>query len=353
MELIPTNETDPAVVDFMQSFAENVLGKGVVIAKDTPNFIANRIGTFGLLVTLQEMEKLGLSVGEVDSITGPLIGRPISASFRTLDVVGLDTFIHVVNNVYHQVEGKEKEIFTVPTILKTMVERNWLGAKTNQGFYLKKGKEILQLNLATLEYEPRRKMKTPTIEVAKRQKGIAQKLKTLIYANDQAGSLLWNVFSQTFLYCAERLYEIADSVVAIDQAMKWGFGWEMGPFEAWDAVGVQQSVERMENEGRSVPDWIKAMIGEGFTSFYTEENGTRYYFDQGEYKELKQNKRNPFAIIEKHKGVIKKNTGASLIDIGDDVALLEFHSQNNTIGIDVLQMIQQSIDEVEKIIRDS
>ena len=348
LEVIPTKYTDPAVVEFMKSFGENTLGKGVVIAKDTPNFIANRIGTYGLLVTLREMMKGGYTVGEVDSVTGPLIGRPKSATFRTLDVVGLDTFVHVANNVREQVEGEEKEVFTVPEFMKTMLEKGWLGAKSGQGFYLKQGKDILELNPETLEYSPRKKLKTASTEMAKQQKGSA-KMKTLVYAEDRAGKLLWSIFAPTLAYTAQLAYEIADDIVAIDQAMKWGFGWEKGPFETWDAIGVKKSVEKMEAEGIAVPGWVKEMLEKGFDSFYKEENGSVFYYHNGEYKPLIQNEKFiNLRLLKKQNKVIKKNTGASLIDIGDDVALLEFHSQNNAIGLDIIQVINQAIDEVER-----
>ncbi|WP_374702512.1 3-hydroxyacyl-CoA dehydrogenase/enoyl-CoA hydratase family protein [Bacillus sp. M6-12] len=349
LEVIPTKETDPQVFSFMKLFGEDVLGKGVVEAKDTPNFIANRIGTYGLLVTVREMLKGGYSVGEVDSVTGPLIGRAKSATFRTLDVVGLDTFAHVAKNVYDQVEGAEKEVFEIPEFLKKMIENGWLGSKSGQGFFLKKGKEILELNPQTLEYEERKKLKAASIELSKQEKGLANKMKALVYSNDRAGELLWNIFSPVMVYSADLLGKIADDIVAIDQAMKWGFGWSQGPFETWDAIGLEKSVLRMGEQGLQVPEWIKQMLANGNTSFYKEEDGKVLYYSNGEYKELVENpKVINLKAIKKQKGVIKKNTGASLIDIGDGVALLEFHSQSNAIGLDIVQMINFAIDEVEK-----
>jgi 3-hydroxyacyl-CoA dehydrogenase len=295
------------------------------------------------------MLKGSYSIGEVDSITGPLIGRPKSATFRTLDVVGLDTFIHVASNVYEQVEGTEKDVFKVPDFMVKMRENGWLGSKSGQGFFLKQGKDILELDPNTLEYGPRKKLKTPSIELSKQEKGSANKLKALIYAEDRAGALLWNIFSPVFIYSAELLGTIADDIVAIDNAMKWGFGWEMGPFEAWDAVGLEKSVRRMQEDGTNIPGWINEMLEKGFTSFYKDEDGQRSFYDKGEYKPLKAN---PKIInlkqLKKQNGVIKRNSGASLIDIGDGVALLEFHSPNNAIGMDIIQMINYSIDEVEK-----
>lgn len=349
LEVIPTKKTSSAVLSFMKQFGEDVLGKGVVEAKDTPNFIANRIGTYGLLVTVQEMLKGGYSVGEVDSITGSLIGRPKSATFRTLDVVGLDTFIHVANNVYDQVDGKEKAVFEVPDFMKVMQEKGWLGSKTGQGFFLKKGKEILELNPETLEYGPRQKLKTASTELAKQAKGTAGKLKALVYSDDRSGQLLWNILSPALLYSAQLHGEIADDVTAIDRAMKWGFGWELGPFETWDAIGVEKSVLKMEEAGEEVPAWVKEMLEKGINSFYKEEEGQKYFYHNGEYRLIEENpKVLNLKQLKKQNGVIKKNTGASLVDLGDGVALLEFHSQSNAIGLDIIQMINFAVDEVEK-----
>jgi len=349
LEVIPTKDTDQEVLAFIKSFGEDVLGKGVVEAKDTPNFIANRIGTYGLLVTVQEMMKGGYRVGEVDSITGPLIGRPKSATFRTLDVVGLDTFAHVAKNVYELVDGEEKEVFDIPVFMQKMLDNKWLGSKSGQGFYKKAGKEILELNTETFQYEERKKLLAPSVEQAKQAKGLQNKLKALIYAEDRAGALLRGITIPTLIYSAELLGDIANDIVAIDQAMKWGFGWELGPFELWDAIGIEKSVELMEQQGSKVPVWVKDMLGKGYGTFYRKENGVLFYYSDGEYRQVR---RNPKVIdLKQYKeihGVIKKNSGASLIDLGDDVALLEFHSPSNAIGFDIIQMINFSIAEVEK-----
>ncbi|TFD95887.1 3-hydroxyacyl-CoA dehydrogenase/enoyl-CoA hydratase family protein [Jeotgalibacillus sp. R-1-5s-1] len=349
LEVIPTADTDPEVVQFMKVFGEDVLGKGVVFAKDTPNFIANRIGTYGLLVTVKEMLKGGYSVGEVDSVTGPLIGRPKSATFRTLDVVGLDTFIHVAKNVYDKVDGQEKEVFEVPDFMLQMRDNGWLGSKSGQGFFKKEGKEILQLNPESMEYEARGKLKAASVEMAKQEKGFAGKLKTLVYGKDRASELLWSILAPVLVYSAELTGEIADDITGIDQAMKWGFGWEKGPFETWDAIGVAKSVERMKAEGLHVPAWVEEMIANGHDSFYKEENGDLFFYYNGEYRLIVGNEK---AInlkqLKKKQGVIKKNTGASLIDLGDGVALLEFHSPNNAIGMDIIQMINFAVEEVSK-----
>lgn len=350
LEVIPTKHTDEAVLSFMKEFGENVLGKGVVEAKDTPNFIANRIGTYGLLVTVQEMLKKGYSIGEVDSVTGPLIGRPKSATFRTLDVVGLDTFIHVAKNVYDKVEGSEKAVFDPPEFMKQMFDKGWLGAKTGQGFYHKKDGVIYELNPETLEYESRKKLKTQAIEMAKQAKGSRGKLKALLSAkDDRAADLVWSVLKPVLLYSAELSGEIADDITAIDQAMKWGFGWEIGPFETWDAIGLRKVTERMQGEGDSVPDWVLELLEAGYESFYKEESGKVYYYHNGEYKQFAANPREMnLRFLKNENKVIKKNTGASLIDIGDDVVLLEFTSPNNAIGLDVIQMVNTAIEETEK-----
>lgn len=348
LEVIPANTTAPEVVSFMKTFGEDVLGKGVVLAKDTPNFIANRIGTYGLLITLQEMLKGGYSVGEVDSVTGPLIGRPKSATFRTLDVVGLDTFIHVAKNVYDQTTGEEQQVFAVPEFLQKMVTNGWLGAKSGQGFFIKQGKEIHEIDPTTLAYSPAKKLKTPSIEMAKQTRGLANKVKTLTYAKDRTGKLLWGIFAPTLIYSAQLYGEIADDIVAIDNAMKWGFGWQQGPFEIWDAIGVKEAVTKMEAEGREVPAFVKEMLANGFETFYSDIDGDLAYYNGSEYIKVPANEKEiDLKRYKKKHGVIKSNTGASLIDLGDGVALLEFHSQSNAIGLDIIQMINFAIDEVE------
>ncbi|MET3576378.1 3-hydroxyacyl-CoA dehydrogenase NAD-binding domain-containing protein [Bhargavaea ullalensis] len=349
LEVIPTEDTSEEVLDFMVKFGEDRLGKGVVVAKDTPNFIGNRIGTYGLLVTLKEMMERGYSVGEVDSVTGTLIGRPKSATFRTLDVVGLDTFVHVARNVFDKTEGDEKDMFRTPDFLLKMVENGWLGAKAKQGFYLKEGKEISEIDPETLEYSPQKKLKAPSIEMAKQQKGAAAKLKTLVYADDRAGELLWNILAPTLIYSAGKVGEIADDIVSLDNGMKWGFGWQQGPFEVWDAIGVKKSVERMKEEGRDIPAFVKDLLDAGGESFYKEENGEQLFFDGKGYKPVPVNEKEfDLKKWKERRGVIMKNSGASLLDIGDGIALLEFHSKGNSLGPDVIQMLDKSLAEVEK-----
>ncbi|MCP3772689.1 3-hydroxyacyl-CoA dehydrogenase NAD-binding domain-containing protein [Paenibacillus sp. MZ04-78.2] len=352
LEVIPGKHTAPAIVSGMKQFCENRLGKGVVLAKDTPNFIANRIGTYGLLVTLQEMQEKGYRVEEVDAVTGPALGRPKSATFRTLDLVGLDTFVHVANNVYENVSDEaEKAVFAESPVLRGMVDKGWLGEKSGQGFYLKKkgpkGSEILSLDFATMDYVPQKKAASASLEAAKLAKGAREKTKALLGAGDRYSELAWNILKKVLVYSAAKLGEIADSIREIDEAMKWGFGWELGPFETWDAIGLVRSVERMEAEGTAVPGWVKEWIAQGNTSFYKKQDGAAFYVHGAQYKELEAA---PEVIslrsLKEQNRVVKSNSGASLIDIGDGVACLEFHSPNNAIGADILMMIQQSLDEV-------
>lgn len=354
LEVIPGRDTDPAVVDHMMHFCEKTLGKGVVVAKDTPNFIANRIGTYGLLVTLQEMAAKGYTVEEVDAVTGPAMGRPKSATFRTLDLVGLDTFVHVAQNVYDNVSDEaEKAVFTVPELLKDMVARGWTGEKNGQGFYKKvkgpNGSEIQALNLQTLEYAPSRKIGGASLEASKAAKGKAERLKALLSTPDRYSELAWSVLKQVLVYSAERLGDIADSIVDIDNAMKWGFNWEFGPFETWDIIGVARSVKRMESEGTTVPAWVKEWLAAGNESFYRKLEGGTFYASGGEFRAL-ETKPEMISLqgLKEQGKVVRSNPGASLIDIGDDVVCLEFHSPNNAVGSDILTMIQQSVDEVRR-----
>jgi 3-hydroxyacyl-CoA dehydrogenase len=352
LEVIPGEETDPEITQFITDFCNKKLGKGVVQAKDTPNFIGNRIGTYGLLVTLREMLANAYTVEEVDAVTGPAMGRPKSATFRTLDLVGLDTFVHVANNVFNLVSDPvEKEVFNTPEIMLSMVAKGWIGEKQGQGFYKKvkseAGKEIQALNLETMEYAASRKISSASLEASKQAKGTPAKLKALLGAKDRYSDLAWNILKPVLIYSAEKLGEIADSIVEIDNALKWGFNWDLGPFETWDAIGLKRSVDRMEAEGSTVPAWVKAWIAAGNDSFYQNREGRTFYYLKNEYNGLETR---PEIIslqaLKQQNKVIRSNSGASLIDIGDGVACLEFHSPNNAIGADILTMIQQSVDEV-------
>ena len=357
VEIIRTEWTKPEVSCFLFGFLDQRLGKGVVPAKDRPNFIANRIGTFGALYTIKTMLDDGYSIEEVDKITGPAVGRPKSATFRTFDLVGLDVFTHVIKNLYEALpDDEEREMFVVPGVLAKMVERGLLGNKTRAGFYKKqKGegdkREIWTLDTATIDYRPSEKVKLPSLDMAKNIEDAPERIKALTWGKDRVGAFLWKTLSKTLTYAAKRIPEIADNVVEVDRAMRWGFGWELGPFEVWDAIGVEKSVSRMKEEGMSVPANVEQMISSGTTSFYKKENGQQFYFDfaAGKYvPHLEQPGVLILKSIKDQKGVIKKNAGASLIDIGDGVACLEFHSKMNAIGGDTLQMLKFALSEVEK-----
>ena len=357
VELIRTEWTKPEVSCFLFGFLDQRLGKGVVPAKDRPNFIANRIGTFGALHTIKTMLADGYSIEEVDKITGPAVGRPKSATFRTFDLVGLDVFSHVIKNLYDALpEDEEREMFVAPEFLNKMVAGGILGNKTKGGFYKKQkgeaGKqEIWALETATLEYRPAQKVKLPSLDMAKNIELTPERIKTLVWGKDRAAAFLWKTLSRTLSYSAKRIPEIADTVVEVDRAMRWGFGWELGPFEVWDAIGVEKSVARMREEGLSVPANVEMLLDSGAKSFYKKDNGQQSYFDfaSGQYAPLSEPAGTIILKSVKDKtGVIRKNSGASLIDIGDGVACLEFHSKMNAIGGDTLQMVKQSLAEVEK-----
>ncbi len=358
VELIRTEWTKPEVSCSVFGFLDQRLGKGVVVAKDRPNFIANRIGTYGALVTVKTMVEDGYTIEEVDKMTGQAVGRPKSATFRTFDLVGLDVFAHVAQNLYEAVpEDEDRDVYLVPDFVRQMAERGILGNKTKGGFYRKqKGaegekQEIWTLDYASLEYRPPQKVKLPALEMSKNVEDTRERIKALVWAKDRVGAFLWKTISKTLQYAANRIPEVADTIVEVDRAMRWGFNWELGVFEVWDAIGVETSVERLKAEGRKVPANVEQMLEAGATSFYKQENGERLYFNfaAGKYVPLNDP---PGVIILKavkdRTGVVKRNAGASLVDIGDGVACLEFHSKMNAIGGDTLQMIKQSLAEVEK-----
>ncbi|UFJ39764.1 3-hydroxyacyl-CoA dehydrogenase NAD-binding domain-containing protein [Brevibacillus humidisoli] len=355
LEIIPGRDTKPEIVQFMMQFGQFSLGKGTVLCKDTPNFIANRVGTYGLQVSIQEMVKLGLGVDEVDALTGPVIGRPKSATFRTLDVVGLDTYVHVANNVKLKSEdAEEKAVFEVPDFVLQMVEKRWIGQKSGQGFFKQErtaaGKEILALDYEQLIYRPRVKASFPSLDAAKAAKTLPQKLQALAYGKDKGSQFVWNVLKKVLLYSAAKVPEIADDIVSVDQAMKWGFGWELGPFETWDAIGVEKSVARMREEGETMPPLVEELLATGKTSFYERKEGrTAAFAIGGAYRDVEEKKEIiNLAQLKEQGRLIKKNAGAALIDLGDGVACLEFTSPHNALGMDVLQMAGYAAEEVKK-----
>ncbi|MBW2618667.1 MAG: 3-hydroxyacyl-CoA dehydrogenase, partial [Deltaproteobacteria bacterium] len=351
LEVIPGPTTDPEAVAFILDFGQRRLGKEVVAAKDTPNFIANRIGAFAVLYLFHSLEASGLSIEAVDALTGPVIGHAKSATFRTADLVGLDTLIHVAATVYDHCPSDEmRQTFKPPEFVSQMVERNLLGEKTGAGFYKKTRDEegrrqILTLDLATLDYRPPQKAKLASLAAAKQVPGLAGKIKTLVQGKDEAGRFSWEHTVQTLIYAANRLSEIADDIVQIDKAVRSGFAWKMGPFQVWDAIGLASSVKRMEKEGLAVPAWVSRMIEAGFTSFYKWDAGVEYYYDPqtGDYKELT---RPPQIILlpalAARGKVIKTNPEASLYDLGDGVAGLEFHTKMNSIGLGTGAMLRDA-----------
>jgi 3-hydroxyacyl-CoA dehydrogenase len=355
MEIIPGNSTNQEIVDFMADFCERQLGKGVVYAKDTPDFIANRIGVYGAITAIKLMMENGYTVEEVDAITGPPMGRPKSATFRTADIVGLDVLVHVIKNVYNNIEDqKEKEAFVVPELLNRMVEAGLLGDKAQKGFYKKEltaeGSQIFALDYNTLEYAPQKKAKFPALDSLRQIADPAKRVRTLLRSEDRDGQLAWPVLKKTLLYCATKIPEIADDVQNIDRAMKWGFHWDIGPFEVWDAIGVRESVKRMESEGERIPENVTQMLRAGKERFYEPINGRVRYFDFGkaDYQELEEKPQIIILPSLKERNLIKSNPGASLIDIGDGVACLEFHSPNSAIGYDFIDMINYSVSVAEK-----
>ncbi|RJR27792.1 MAG: 3-hydroxyacyl-CoA dehydrogenase/enoyl-CoA hydratase family protein [Desulfobacteraceae bacterium] len=357
LELVPGPETMPEVLDILAVTCERIVGKGIVYAKDTPNFVANRIGTFGMLYGIRAMEEMGLSIEAVDQLTGPVIGHPKSASFRTADLVGLDTLLHVADNVYQGAPGDEKrEVFTAPSFIKTMVERKLLGNKTKQGFYKKtkddKGKKtILTLDYKSLEYRPQEKVKIASLEAAKNLPGLKEKIKSLYYATDLGGQYTFRTMTETLIYSANRIPEIAEDIINIDNAMKWGFAWKLGPFEAWDAVGVQKSVGRMKDAGYKVPAWVDEMLASGKDSFYKREAGKTLYYDI-KAKDYRAVTERPGVILlpslKQSNKTVAGNTGATMIDLGDGVACLEFHTKMNSLGEDIISMIHKSAEIVSR-----
>jgi len=357
VEVIPGSKTSGEIACAVSGFLDQRLGKGVVPAKDRPNFIANRIGVFGMMATIHEMIAMGFTPTEVDQMTGKSIGHAKSATFRTSDLVGLDVTAHVTNNLYPAVpDDEDREVFRLPGLIQTLLDKRLLGDKTGGGFF-KKAKDaegnraILELDLSTFEYKPQVKTKFASIDAAKQIEDLPKRLKTLVWGSDRVGEFLWKTTSRVSRYAANRIPEIANTIVEIDNAIKWGFGWEIGVFEAWDAIGVAESVERMRNEGQPIPPNVEKMLASGAATFYKNEGGYHSFYDlvAGEYKPMPVR---PGVLIlsdvKERTGVIKSNTGASMIDLGDGVACLEFHSKMNSIGGDTVAMLNFAIDEVEK-----
>jgi 3-hydroxyacyl-CoA dehydrogenase len=367
LEIIPTPESDHSAIDAISHFCDVRLGKGVVIAKDTPNFIGNRIGTFSVLNVMRLMQEMGLTIEEVDALAGQAVGWPKSATFRTIDLVGLDILGHVVSNMTANVRDERSDL-RLPEFFNKMLQNKWLGDKTKGGFYKKnvgrapspaaagQEDERLAIDWKTLEYHPRQKPKFPALDMAKNVEDTGARLRMLLglegsgpQKGDRAGAFLWAALSDLWTYAANRVPEISDSIVEIDRAMKLGFNWELGPFELWDGAGVEATVTRMKKEGRPIAANVEKLLAAGQKSWYVDDakspSGRKYW-------DLASGKQQPVevptgvwsvTVAKKSNGVVKKNSGASLVDLGDGVACLEFHSKMNTLGTDIIGLINQTL----------
>ena len=355
-EVVPGPQCKPEVTDFLMNYGSQFLGKTSVLAKDTPAFIGNRIGIFGIQSLFHQVKELGLTVEEVDKLTGPVIGRPKSATFRTVDVVGLDTLVHVANGIYDNCPNDEAhDLFKLPEFINTMMEKKWLGSKTGQGFYKKAvsaegKKEILALDLDTMEYRPSKRAKFATLELTKTIDKPIDRFKVLVGGKDKAGEFYRKNFAAMFAYVQNRIPEISDELYKIDDAMKAGFGWENGPFEIWDAVGVAKGIELMKAEGKEPAAWVTEMLAAGSTSFYSVKEGATYFYDIPSKAMVKKPGQDAFIILDniRKSNEVWKNSGTVIEDLGDGILNVEFQSKMNTIGGDVLAGLNKAIDLAEK-----
>jgi 3-hydroxyacyl-CoA dehydrogenase len=360
LEIIPTPEADQAAIDAVAHFCDVRLGKGVVIAKDTPNFIGNRIGTFSVLNVIRLMQEMDLTIEEVDALTGQAVGWPKSATFRTIDLVGLDILGHVVGNMTSNVHDERSDL-RLPDFFTQMLQRKWLGDKTKGGFYKKakggegKDDERMALDWKTLEYHPRQKPKFAALDMAKNIEDTGARLRTLLglegspQKGDKAGAFLWSALTDLWTYAANRVPEISNSIVEIDRAMRLGFNWEMGPFELWDAAGVEATVARMKKEGKPVAANVERLLAAGRKTWYTDDptstSGRKYWELGTEDWEAVKVPAGVWSVTvaKKSNGVVKKNSGASLVDLGDGVGCIEFHSKMNSLGADIISLILQTL----------
>jgi len=355
-EIIPGPETSSEVLEFLNEYGEKFLGKTTVVAKDTPAFIGNRIGIFGIQSLFHQVKEMGLTVEEVDKLTGPVIGRPKSATFRTVDVVGLDTLVHVANGIYENApDDEEHGIFQIPGFIDTMMQNKWLGSKSDQGFYKKvkdeKGNsEILSLDLDTMEYRKGKKANFATLEKTKSVDRVLDRFPILIAGDDKAGEFYRKNFGAMFAYVSKRVPEITDEFYKIDDAMKAGFGWDNGPFEIWDAVGVKKGIELIKELGKEPAAWVNEMLEAGVDSFYTIKEGNTYFYDIPQKKHLKVPGQDAFIILDniRKTSEVFKNTGVVVEDLGDGILNVEFTSKMNAIGGDVLAGLNKAIDIAEK-----
>ncbi len=355
-EIIPGPKTDQSVLDFLNGYGDKFLGKTSVVAKDTPAFIGNRIGIFSIQSLFHAVKDLGLTIEEVDKLTGPVIGRPKSATFRTVDVVGLDTLVHVANGIFDNCPKDEQhDLFKLPDFITKMMENKWLGSKTGQGFYKKtknaEGKtEILSLDLDTLDYRAKKRASFPTLEMTKSIDKVVDRFKVLVGGKDKAGEFYRKSFAALFSYVSFRIPEITDALYKIDDAMKAGFGWEHGPFQIWDAVGVKKGIEFIKAEGLEVADWVTDMISSGSDTFYSVKEGATYFYDISSKTQTKKPGQDSFIILDniRKSNEVFKNSGVVIEDIGDGILNVEFQSKMNTIGGDVLAGLNKAIDLAEK-----
>jgi 3-hydroxyacyl-CoA dehydrogenase len=355
-EIIPGPKTDPEVLDFFNSYGEQFLGKTSVIAKDTPAFIGNRIGIFSIMSLFHTVKEMGLTIEEVDKLSGPVIGRPKSATFRTVDLVGLDTLVHVANGIRENCPTDERStLFQVPDFINTMMDNNWLGSKTGQGFYKKtknaQGKtEILSLDLNSLEYRAAQKARFATLELTKSIDNVTDRFTVLVNGKDKAGTFYRKTLASLFAYVSNRIPEISDELYKIDDAMKAGFGWQHGPFQIWDAIGVEAGIQIMKTEGHEPAPWVTEMLATGSTSFYNIKEGATYFYDIPSKAQTKVPGQDSFIILDniRKSSAVFKNSGVVIEDLGDGILNCEFRSKMNSIGGDVLAGINKAIDLAEK-----
>jgi 3-hydroxyacyl-CoA dehydrogenase len=339
LELVPGPKTSTDLLKSMSEFGEKRLGKGVVIGKDTTNFIANRIGVYGMMEAMAAVSDEGYTIEEVDAVFGPALGRPKSAIFRTADIVGLDTFIHVAQNCYDNLKNDEcRESFKIPAFMSAMVAKGWTGQKSGQGFYKKEGEQILALDLKNLAYKPAAKIRFESIGALRNLASLPEKIRSLAYADDKAGQLFFKLMARTCVYAANRLGEIADTIEDIDNALKWGFGWEMGPFETWDAMGVRKSADRMTSMGLKVPVWVDAMLKSGQESFYDPKKPKKLAPQEWHLDRIKKINNN--LVVDKD--------AYSLVSAGNGALIVEFHTKMNAIDNEVLHGINEGLDRCER-----
>ena len=355
-EVVPGPKCNASVTDFLMMYGEKFLGKTAVLAKDTPAFIGNRIGIFSIMNLFHIVKEMGLTIEEVDKLTGPVIGRPKSATFRTIDVVGLDTLVHTANGVKENCPNDEMNAqFEIPEFVNSMMENKWLGSKTNQGFYKKVvhpdgKKEILSLDINTLEYRANKRASFATLELTKTIDNVGDRFKVLIKGKDKAGAFYRKCFAALFAYVQNRIPEISDEIYRLDDGLKAGFGWQHGPFEIWNEIGVAAGVELMKVEGKEPAAWVNEMLAKGETSFYSIKEGATYYYDIPSKAQVKKPGQDSFIILDniRKSTEVFKNSGVSVQDIGDGILNLEFRSKMNTIGGDVLTGLNKAIDLAEK-----